>query len=181
MRKLFFVFVAMTAGIVSFAQESGTEKKFEGQTSFYAEGGGPGIMFSANFDRRFKQSHLGWGARVGLGFVTAYESQIDPVTGYYNWDDQVSVVTVPVQINYIFGKGTSPHTFEVGGGLTYVGRELDIMNFYEEKQSQLFGTFSFMYRRQPVSGGFTWRAGFTPLIAKGYIQPFVGAGVGYNF
>jgi hypothetical protein len=46
-------------------------------------------------------------------------------------------------------QGNSPHTLEVGAGMTYVGNKLEIMNFYNDKQSQLFGTFSFMYRRHP--------------------------------
>jgi hypothetical protein len=149
------------------------------KTSFYAELGGPGILFSANIDTRFKNSHLGLGGRIGIGFVTADESKYDPNTGYtYNL---ASVVTVPAQVNYIFGKDDSPHTFEVGAGLTYVGRKLDIMEFYDSKKTNVFGTFAFMYRRQPIDGGFTWRAGFTPLVAQGYIQPFGALGVGFNF
>ena len=163
----------------SFAQESG-ETSVPSHTSFYAELGGPGILFSVNVDKRFKKSRLGLGGRIGIGFVTADEPKYDPVNGWYNYDP-VSVLTVPVQLNYILGKGTSPHTLEVGAGLTYVGKKLDIINFYDDRKSNLFGTFSFMYRRQPVDGGFTWRAGFTPLIANGYIQPFGAVGVGYNF
>lgn len=41
-----------------------------GQMSFYAELGGPGILFSANFDSRFTKSSLGFGGRVGIGFIT---------------------------------------------------------------------------------------------------------------
>ncbi len=137
-------------------------------------------MFSANIDRRFKPSNLGLGGRLGLGFVTASEVNYDPQTGYSEWDD-VSVITVPVQLNYIFGKPNSPHTFEAGAGLTYIGRRLDIMNFYDDKTTRLFGSFAFMYRRQPVDGGFTWRIGFTPLVARGYIQPFGAVSVGYSF
>lgn len=181
MRKLFFAFAAILAALCSLAQENKESQKFEGQTSFYAEGGGPGIMFSVNLDKRFKKSHLGFGGRIGLGFVSSYTSEYDPVTGTTLGYDEASVVTVPVQLNYIFGKGASPHTLEVGGGITYVGKKLDIMNFYDEKKTNLFGTFSFMYRRQPKNGGFTWRAGFTPLLAQGYIQPFGAVGVGYNF
>jgi len=103
------------------------------------------------------------------------------VTGYYTYGDQRSALTLPVQVNYIFGKGTSPHTFEVGSGITYVSKKLEILNFYDDKQSNFFGTFSFMYRRQPVNGGFSWRAGFTPIFAKSYIQPFGAVSVGYNF
>jgi hypothetical protein len=91
------------------------------------------------------------------------------------------VITIPAQINYVFGKAESPHTFEAGAGITYVGKELDILNYYDNKTSNFFGTASFMYRRQPVNGGFMWRVGFTPLIAKGYIQPSAGIGVGYSF
>ena len=160
--------------------QSAPEVKVPGRTAFYAELGGPGILFSANLDTRFKKSHLGLGGRAGVGFVTASEYEHNPTTGNTTWDE-VSVVTVPVQLNYIFGKGSSPHTFEVGAGFTYMGRKLDVMNFYDDKASKLFGSFAFMYRRQPMDGGFTWRIGFTPLVAKGYIQPFGAVSVGYSF
>lgn len=45
------------------------------------------------------------------------------------------------------------------------------MNYNDSARSSLFGTASFMYRRQPLKGGFTWRIGFTPIIANGYIMP----------
>ena len=176
----FFVFALLLITLSGNAQnETGSSGNTLGRTSFYAELGGPGILFSANIDTRFKPGNLGWGGRVGLGFVTADEYSTG-VDGYPSWEP-ASVVTVPVQVNYIFGKGTSPHTFEAGAGLTYVGRKLEILNFYDDRMSKLFGTASFMYRRQPVNGGFTWRIGFTPLIAKGYIQPSAAASVGYNF
>jgi len=157
-----------------------------GQTSFIAEAGGPGIAFSANLDKRFKPGRLGVGGRIGVGFVSSYDDKYDPVTGFYMYGDEKSAITVPVQLNYIFGKENSAHTFEVGGGLTYVSKKLSIMNFdnypnERDRRSQLFGTFSFMYRRQPANGGFSWRAGFTPLIAKGYVQAFAAVSVGYNF
>ena len=157
-----------------------------GKSSFIAELGGPGIVFSANYDTRFKQSRLGLGGRIGIGFVTAYDDYYDPTTGMYYGGDQQSAITLPVQLNYVFGKNNSPHSFEVGGGITYVTKKLNIMNFdyysgNEDHRTQLFGTFSFMYRRQPVNGGFSWRVGFTPLVGNGYIQAFAAASVGYNF
>ena len=158
-----------------------------GKSSFFAELGGPGIVFSANYDTRFNQSHLGLGGRIGIGFVSADDYYYDPVTGTSSGGDQQSAITFPVQLNYIFGKNNSPHSFEVGGGITYVTKKLNIMNFdsygsnYEDHRTQLFGTFSFMYRRQPVNGGFSWRVGFTPLVGSGYIQAFAAASVGYNF
>lgn len=169
--------------ITGFAQSSTESKnnvsKVPGQTSFFAEIGGPGILFSANIDRRFKPSRLGFGWRLGIGFVTADEETTD-ANGYIYYEP-ASVITVPAQLNYIFGKENSPHSFEVGAGVTYAGKKLDIYNFYDDRTTQVFGTVSFMYRRQPVDGGFSWRIGFTPLIAKGYIQPAAGVSVGYNF
>jgi hypothetical protein len=156
-----------------------------GKSSFIAELGGPGIIFSANLDTRFSQSRLGLGGRIGVGFVSAYDDYYDPNTGTYYGGDEKSAITFPVQLNYIFGKGSSPHSLEVGAGLTYVSKKLNIMNFDSygttDHRTQLFGTFSFMYRRQPANGGFSWRAGFTPLVGNGYIQAFAAASVGYNF
>ena len=86
-----------------------------------------------------------------------------------------------MQFNYIFGKPNSVQTFEVGAGATYAGKKIDILNYYDAGRTSFFGTASFMYRRQPKGGGFTWRIGFTPLIARGFIQPSAAAGVGYNF
>lgn len=156
-----------------------------GKTSFFAELGGPGIAFSANLDTRFKPGRLGWGGRIGLGFVSAYDDYYDPVTGTYYDGDLKSAFTFPVQLNYIFGKENSAHTFEVGGGVSYVSKKLNIMNFDyygdKDRRSQVFGTFSFMYRRQPTNGGFSWRIGFTPLVAKSYVQASAAVSVGYNF
>jgi hypothetical protein len=94
-----------------------------------------------------------------------WQENYDPVTGYYDGED-VTAITFPVQLNYIFGKEGSAHTFEVGGGITYVSKKMEIMNFYDDRETQLFGTFCFMYRRQPINGGFSWRIGFTPLVEK---------------
>jgi len=151
------------------------------QSSFIAEAGGPGVVFSANIDRRFGSGHLGLGGRIGVGFVSAWDDYYDPVTGTYYSNGQQSAITFPVQLNYIFGKENSNHTLEVGAGLTYVTKKLEFLNFWDDKRTQLLGTFCFMYRRQPIGGGFSWRAGFTPLVGKSYIQAFGAASVGYNF
>ena len=181
MRKQLLVISTFFLCIFSVAQKYNSSEKTIAQTSFFAEAGGPGIMFSANIDKRFNMSHYGLGGRIGLGFVSAYDDYYDPMTGVYYGGNERSAITLPVQVNYIFSKGNSPHTFEVGAGATYVTKKLQIMNFYDDKRTQFFGTFAFMYRRQPVNGGFSWRAGFTPIFGKSYIQPFGAVSVGYNF
>ena len=159
------------------AQEAKTSS-VPGQTSFYAEFGGPGILFSANIDRRFTKSNLGIGGRIGFGFVTT--ETYDNSNGNYNYDMR-SVLTVPMQVNYVFGKQNSVHTFEVGAGVTVIGQKVDVFDYEDDKGSSVYGTASFMYRRQPKDGGFSWRIGFTPIISSGYIQPSAAVSVGYNF
>jgi hypothetical protein len=176
MRALLLV-SSLFIGSLAMAQEK-TTTGYPARNSFFAEVGGPGILFSANLDRRFKKSNLGFGGRIGIGFVTG--DTYDYNTGNYNYQRR-SVVTIPVQLNYLFGKPNSVHIFEVGAGASFAGKKIDILNYYETERSSFFGTASFMYRRQPKDGGFTWRIGFTPLIARGFIQPSAAAGVGYNF
>lgn len=188
-KAIFVLFLSAALTTKTFAQatSSNASEKSPGRSSIIAEGGGAGIAFSATFDTRFKNSRLGLGGRIGLGFVSAWDDEYDPVTMTWYGGSQKSAITFPAQLNYIFGKTNSPHTFEAGGGLTYVSKKLNIMDFSDyynsdsDRRSQLFGTFSFMYRRQPLNGGFSWRAGFTPLVAKDYIQAFGGASVGYSF
>src|SRR4029453_2075891 len=128
MRNFLLLFSGLIFFNFIFAQSRLPTEKQIATNSFFAEGGGPGIAFSANFDKRFKNSHLGLGGRIGVGFVSADESTFDPAKGYYHYEE-TSALTFPVQLNYIFGKAGSPHSFEVGAGVTYITKELEIMNF----------------------------------------------------
>lgn len=61
----------------------------------YVEIGGAGIFASANFDMRFKKEvNDGFGFRSGLG-------------GTFGAFDLDQIFTIPVGINYIYGKGES--------------------------------------------------------------------------
>ena len=176
MKKTSLAFLCCLLSTLTVLAQESTPAKSSGKSSFYAELGGPGILFSANIDHRFGKSHLGFGGRAGLGFISGYFDDYDP----NNYDEsQKSIVTFPIQLNYIFGKESSVHSFEVGFGATILGKSVEILDFNEP--SQVYGTASFMYRRQPKNGGFSWRGGITPLIARGYIHPFAGFSVGYNF
>lgn len=180
MKILALLALTLSCTINLTAQQTQQSPPSIGRNSFFAELGGPGVLFSANIDHRFKNSRLGWGGRMGLGFVNSSRDDFDPVTGYYNYRD-ATVLTLPLQVNYLFGKGTNAHTFEVGAGLTFLSKGINLFSYSTGSRSSVLGTFSFMYRRQPAEGGFTWRIGFVPIIGDGFIQPSAGAGVGYNF
>ncbi len=180
--KTFLLIVSLFVSASSIAQQK-TTNTVPGQTMFYAELGGPGILFSANIDRRFTKSVLGFGGRIGLGFITTdVQVGISPTDPYIY--DTRSIVTIPLQLNYVFGKANSVHSMEVGVGVTFTGKKIDIFDDNYRRNSpgaSAFGTASFMYRKIPKDGGFTWRIGFTPIIGGGYIQPSAGVGIGYSF
>ena len=156
MRKLVLAILWLLGGfnfLIAQNNKTVSKKPTIGKNSFIAEGGGAGIEFSVNFDTRFKMTRFGWGGRIGIGFVSAWDYYYDPVSMIYYGGNEISAITLPVQLNYVFGKGNSPNTFEAGAGFTYVSKKLNIMNFSDwygiDRRTQVFGTFAFMYRRQP--------------------------------
>lgn len=173
---LFFLCLMVSA----FSQkgETGTVKQF------YTEMGGPSVLFSANFDTRFTPGRqTGLGMRAGLGFTISDNDYDIDGNGNYTYYGTRTIANLPIGINYLFGKETSPHTFEVGAGTTFLFKETSLLNYNSnEKNGRLMGFANFMYRRQPVGGGFAWRIGFSPLInTAGDIVPFAAAGLGYGF
>ena len=180
MKKLTLSVTLILATITCFAQESGEDKTVK---QFYTEMGGPGIMFSANFDTRFIRSRqTGLGIRFGVGFTVKDNEEYTDPNGNIQYRFR-SIGTIPVGINYLLGKETSPHTFEAGAGITILTSKVEMLNYSgHQKAGNIMGFFSFMYRRQPINNGFTWRIGFTPLInTAGDIVPFAGVGIGYSF
>lgn len=179
MRKLFILFFLLVQFSV-FSQTTEPLTKPGVEKLFYAEFGGPGVLFSANYDTRFKpNTRTGFGARIGLGFTT-YEDETSD-NGMYTYETK-TVGTVPLGINYVFGKPTSPSMFEVGAGITFLTSKASILNYDEDTEGNLLGHFEFMYRRVPVDGGFSWRIGFVPTInTAGDIFPFAAVGLGYSF
>lgn len=70
MKKVILFCTVVLSSLSLLAQPKNTVGKYPGRTQFFAEVGGPGILFSANIDTRFNTSSLGWGGRIGLGFYT---------------------------------------------------------------------------------------------------------------
>lgn len=137
--------------------------------SFYFELLGPGATYSFNYDTRFQETLNGLGGRAGLSYIMA---------------DGNGVFSMPVMLNYLLGKeGTY---FEMGLGATYISfnsaesaAENEVL-FVDE--SAFFGTMVFGYRKQPVDGGFMFRAGLSPLFGQGNFIPYWPyLSLGYTF
>lgn len=185
MKKLLLtVIICLCSSVLLFAQEE--EKSYSSGKMVYAELGGPGVLFSFNFDSRFSsKTNLGLGYRVGLGFSFAdgYDYYYDE--GHYS-NKTTSYATIPLGLNYIFGKPNSPHTFEVGVGATILTKKMHIFTPDNAQQTgeggNIIGHSTFMYRRQPINGGFTWRIGLVPILGTSKdVMLSAAVGVGYAF
>jgi len=168
---------ALKPSLVAQVQEKVASK------SFYAELGGPGVLMSVNWDARIKpNTRLGLGYRAGIGFSIGdfRENEVNDYY-YYNYVTR-AYYTIPVGINYIFGKPNSASAFEVGAGATFLTRKKELFYYNIEKPGYFIGHLVFMYRLMPVNGGFSLRVGFTPVIGtSGDLFPMGAISFGYAF
>lgn len=184
MRKHALLFSTLLfISIFSFAQTDSKENQ-KSTKEIYSELGGPGVMFSINYDSRFKPGQrTGLGFRAGLGF-TLYDQDsriVTPQGTYYEYKTK-TLYTFPLALNYVLAKPNSPNMLEVGVGATVFSQKASILNYNGYKEGRFLGHLSFVYRRQPIEGGFSWRVGFTPIInPDGDIFPFAALGFGYTF
>lgn len=183
-RALLCALLLLACNTLSAQEQAAAENDATGK-QFYVELGGGGVLFSANYDSRFAKSQLGFGYRIGLGFgITTVETNSYDYYGYsYDYETK-SYATFPIGLNYVFGKQKSAHAFEVGAGLSVLTRKVDLYNYTNDPNNagHVIGYMTFMYRLQPLDGGFTWRIGFTPIIGTaGDIYPSATIGIGYDF
>lgn len=137
--------------------------------SVYVELGGPGLA-SVNYDMRFANKEDGFGGRVGIGGFTLRN----------NYDERVSILFIPIGVNYLLGKDQKNY-FEMGAGVTPVVLSA---KFDDDKDSftGTFGHLLFGYRMQPADGGFTFRAFICPVFGNGgFIPYYAGLSFGYKF
>ncbi|NEU08164.1 hypothetical protein GZH53_07560 [Flavihumibacter sp. R14] len=185
MKKIYSLFSALICLLISIdcnAQESpkssvqpATEVKVPPVTvsraqNVFVEAGGQGLLFTANYDTRFGNRRDGFGGRVGIGYIGS---------------DGENATTIPVSFNYLLGN-SGKHFFEVGLGATVIAAKANGSFFFDdgstERTSSLIGTMSFAYRLQPVSNGFSLRAGITPIFDSSFFMPYFGGlSLGYTF
>ena len=182
MKKMIFSLVALSAFLFCVPQSVKSQETCMGKV-IYSEFGGPGVLLSINYDSRIKKGeYLGLGYRVGAGFcIATFESGNIDAWGYPDYYTR-SYYTIPIGINYVLGKKGSSHSFEMGAGTTILTRKVSLFYYDVATPGHFIGHLSFMYRRVPVDGGFSFRAGFTPVIGtSGDLLPMAAVGFGYSF
>ena len=174
MIKISILFAALLTGLCANAQITDTVKTTETRTmstsyndgssakAVFVEVGGPGLL-SVNYDMRLNSSKDGFGFRVGAGGWSIKNSKL---------------LFVPLGVNYITGKNNRDY-FEAGAGGTIVSN--NVGNGDGPFKSS-FGWLSLGYRKQPVDGGYFFRASLVPVFGKGFFWPYyAGASFGYTF
>jgi hypothetical protein len=132
--------------------------------ALYFQLGGSGPILSANYDRRFAKTLNGAGFAVGLG--------------YWNIGGE-SMFSVPVSLNYLFGRKS--HFIEIAGGTTFISASVLDWTGENENETGFIHHINLGYRHQPAAGGFFFRGGFSPLFYQGEANMSFYLGFGYNF
>ncbi|MFT3679100.1 MAG: hypothetical protein QM791_02435 [Ferruginibacter sp.] len=158
MKKSLFVSVIITLiGLDGFSQSTGKTPQ-----AVYAQAGGSSPLVGIHYDRRFSKSPGGAGFTVGFGYYGGFSS---------------AIVSVPVSVNYLFGK--EKHFAELAAGATYISLNKD---FFESDKSAggVFGHVNMGYRFQQ-GNGFFLRAGYSPLFTTSSFMSSAYIGLGYAF
>lgn len=142
--------------------------------AIYAEVGGAGVYFSANYDRRFKKQTDGLGWHAGLG---------------YSFDNYFRFTTLPVGINFLAGNKVKGRFFEVGfnetllfaGSSNYTSYSIIDDVYIEPNTTTLITTLNVGYRSQPTKGGVNFRTGLSPYLITGNTGINFYLSFGYNF
>lgn len=133
-------------------------------SAVYVEFIGAGLIYSVNYDFRFKNSNLGAGMRIGAGGFS---------------DGKSTFYSFPLGFNYLLGKKI--HAFEVGVGGTFT----NLNTLLNSQTPNVVGNLTLAYRHQPINDGFSLRIAFMQMFGSEqktfFIIPWGGISFGYAF
>ena len=135
----------------------------DANNSIFIEGGGPGLLYSVNYERIVEDV-------VGLRAGISYQSfSASASSGGSTASASATFVTVPVIATYL-GMTSGNHTLEVGAGgtMVFASGSASGTGIAASGSGMLpLGTAIIGYRRQPMDGGFQFRIGLEALFGKG--------------
>ncbi len=183
MKRILLLFFFTTLVITNVNAQSETNLPGlpqKGGSAIFFELGGHSLFFGFNYDARFNKTPDGLGGRIGIGYMAVSGARF---------------LSLPVALNYI--KGKDGKYFEMGAGATLLSLgerdgysyepSYDYLGHTTSSRTKLLGNISFGFRRQPVNGGFLFRAGVAPVFGleddkSFFFFPFLPyIAVGYSF
>lgn len=155
----------------AFGQPIGSDEAMDAPAathSVFVEALGNGGLYSINYDHRFNED---LSLRGGFSFY----SGVDATNGA-----QVSVLLVPITLNYL--AGGENHNLEMGIGPLLAGGSVSDADVGPVAAGGLAGvTSTFGYRYQPADGGLVFRIGLVPFYSAQEFQLWGGISLGYAF
>ena len=148
----FALLIGATAAHAGWDDRSATD-------SFFIEGGGPGLLYSVNYEHIFEND---FGFRGGFSYTS-----LSATAG--SSSASASFIAVPIVLSYL-GASSGNHALELGGGATLInasGAASGTGVAVSGSGMTVLGTAQLGYRRQPVEGGFMFRIGVEALFGKG--------------
>lgn len=152
----------IAASVLLLAPAAGSAEERTARNGLYAELGGNGGVWSANYER-FITDDLS--LRIGASYLRVMDT---PGTS-------VSLATFPLTASWL-GVRSGNHALEIGAGAVFASASVSTGAFGAEAfGSAVIGTAILGYRYAPLAGGFTLRLAFTPLFGGGEV--FLSAGL----
>jgi hypothetical protein len=142
----------------------------------FLELGGNGILYTLNYDRAIAG---GFTIRVGVGQVL---EGANPIASADDELASVDALGIPILANFV--GGGDRHRLELGAGVTLLYASARSATRYRAATDAgvtTLATALIGYRYVPPGGGFTYRAGFTPLVSAAGVLPWAGLSFGYLF
>ncbi|HUR12722.1 MAG TPA: hypothetical protein VM012_15205 [Flavitalea sp.] len=135
------------------------------KNDIYIEAGGNGLFGSVNYERQLTHEP-GIGMRVGLGFYA----------------ENLSYITIPVGIDYLFELKRKSSFIDAGLGITWTRSEITAIGRNVYAKGDRFVNFipGIGYRRH-TPRDVMWRVSITPVINKNTFVPWLGISVGKRF
>ncbi len=124
----------------------------------YVEGGGAGLLYSINYDRRFGDA----AARIGLGYV-ALSSQTYSSSATSGRSETDSFIAIPITVSYL-GIGSTKDMLELGAGAAVYHRGGGTFGTGIDAASAIMPNALVGYRHQPPGGGFVFRIGLSLIV-----------------
>ena len=145
------------------------------KNSVFLELGGNAGIYSLNYERYLTDNLA---ARIGAGYFAATFTDDEEESEGELW-------LIPATVSYV-GIGAGSHRLEIGGGVlighaSETTSTFDLDDVVTDSGTAVVGTATFGYRYAPKHGGFTFRAGFTPLFNQHGFLPWAGTSLGYSF
>jgi hypothetical protein len=139
----------------------GADDDRDARSSFFVEGGGPGLFYSLNYER----IEGAFGLRIGFSYAGPTSA---PPPGAPTGPTS-SLFAVPVMASYL-GVTSGDHALELGAGATGVFFSgTGAFGPVASSGSGMvpLGTVLVGYRRQPLDGGLQFRVGLQAMVGKG--------------